>query len=220
MSGDVIRVREEIDKAIEGKTVLEFFERNTALFGDRPALRRQTESGWETVTWREYGERAVEIGAGLRALGVKHGDFVAIMARNVPEHVIADAGALHAAATPVSIYNTLAPEQIAYIAKDCKAKVAVLENREFAKRWAEIKDQLPALTAVVLIDDAEDFRYLGNVLSWDELIAKGRDALSKTPDLVKDAIAEITPDDPATIVYTSGTTGPPKGVEITHRNVR
>ena len=214
----ISEVRADIDRAIEGMTLLDLFERNATRYGDKPALRWKSGDAWATMNWRSYVERAREIAAGFLSLGVAPRDFVAIMARNIPEHLIADAGSLHAAATPVSIYNTLAPDQIAYIASNCGAKVAVLENREFGKRWEEIRAKLPALEHIVMIEDADDFRFLDGVLSWNELLERGRELLSREPDAVARASAELTPDDPVTLVYTSGTTGPPKGVVITHRN--
>ncbi len=219
MTTDVAGARAEIDRAVEGKTVLDWFERNATEFADKPALGWKTDEGWQTDTWGGYTTRYREIAAGLISLGVAHNDRVAIQTRNVPEHVIADAAALHAGATSVSIYNTLAPEQIAYVANDCAAKVAILENREFAKRWEEIHSQLGSLEHIVLLDDSDDFRHLGTVLSWGELATRGRELLARDPEAVATAAAKVRPDDPATIVYTSGTTGPPKGTIITHRNV-
>jgi long-chain acyl-CoA synthetase len=180
----------------------------------------QADGGWKRLTWSEYRERAAEAAMGLRALGVGHGDFVAIMARNRVEHLVADLGAVHAGATAVSIYNTLAPEQIQYIAENCGAKVAVVEGREFMERWEKIKAELPALEHVVLIDDAAEFADYDWVTSWDQLLATGREALQADGgrEAFEATWRKATPEDPVTLIYTSGTTGPPKGVIITHRN--
>src|SRR5918992_3838634 len=121
----ILAERAEIDAVVAGKTICDTFARNAERYGDRPALSWKEGETWRTMTWREYRDAAAEVALGLRALGVGRGDFVAIMSRNRPEHFLADMGAVHAQATPVSIYNTLAPEQIAYIAGHCSAKVAV-----------------------------------------------------------------------------------------------
>src|SRR5438552_17086825 len=116
--------RAEIDAEIEGKTLGDVLLRNATEYGDRPVFIWKEGDDWGRKTWGEYREQAAEIAMGLAGLGVKHGDFVAIMARNRPEHLVADMGAVHAGATGVSVYNSLAPEQIAYIRGHCGAKVA------------------------------------------------------------------------------------------------
>lgn len=215
----VLAERAAIDAKVEGKTLCDVFLRNATRYGDRPALSWQEGGRWRTLTWRAYRDRVAEAAVGLRSLGVARGDFVAIMARNRPEHVIADLGAVHAGATPVSLYNTLAPEQIAYIAGHCEAKVAVVEGREFMERWEKVKADLPALERVVLLEDAADFVGYDWVLSWESLLERGRSASAEDPGAFEASWKAVRPEDPVTVVYTSGTTGPPKGVIITHRNV-
>lgn len=216
---NVLAERERIDALVESKTLLDTYDRNVREHGDKPALNWREDGQWRSMAWSAYRDRAREVAAGLLTLGVGHGDFVALMAANRPEHLIADAGAMHAAATPVSIYNTLAPEQIQYVAENCGAKVAVLENRDYMKRWEEIRAQLPALQHIVLMEDAADFAHVEGVLSFDDLMARGKEHLRANPGALDDARAKLRPEDPATLIYTSGTTGPPKGVIITHRNV-
>lgn len=148
-----------IEGEIAGKTLLDCFERNAAEHGDRVALHWLDPDGaWRSCTWREYRDRAVEASLGLMALGIQAGDFVAIMAGNRPEHLYADVAAMYNGATAVSLYNTLAPEQIAYVAGNCGARVAILENRDYFKRWEQIHGQLPSCEKVVLIEDADEFR--------------------------------------------------------------
>jgi long-chain acyl-CoA synthetase len=155
---------------------------------------------------------------GLAGLGVGRGDFVAIMATNRPEHVLADQGAVHAGATPTTFYFTLAPEQIQFVAGHCEAKVAVLEDRDTLKRWQELRDDLPALRHVVLLDGAQEGDGEG-VLGWDELVRRGREALAADRAAFEELRGRVGPEDNATLLYTSGTTGPPKGVLLTHHNV-
>ena len=179
---EVLAEGASIDARVEGRTIGDILWRNAEEHGDGPALSWKEGPGWSTLTWRDYRSRVAEAAMGLRSLGVGKGDFVAIMARNRPEHLIADLGILHAGATAVSLYNTLAPEQISFIAGHCEAKVAVLEGRDFMERWEKVKADLPSLEHVVLIEDAEDFADYDWVLSWAQLMARGRDALARLLD--------------------------------------
>jgi long-chain acyl-CoA synthetase len=214
-----LRERREIDALVEGKTLIDFFNRNAERFPDTPAVHWKEGEVWKHLTWSQYRTRVHEAAAGLRTLGVSAGDHVAIMAGNRPEHPTADLAAIHAGGTGVTIYSTLTGDQIRYIADNCEARVAVLENLEYMKRWEEIKGELPNLSHVVLLEGAENYATTDWVLSWDELLEKGREALAANPRLLDESIAAITPDTVATLIYTSGTTGVPKGVMITHRNV-
>src|SRR4029453_9929583 len=103
-------------------------------------------------------------------------DFVGIMIRNRPEHVLADMGAVHAGGPAVSFYNTLAPEQIQYIAAHCDAKVAVLESRDVMQRWEKVKAELPSLEHVVLVEDAEEFGDYDWVVAGEGMVKRGTEA--------------------------------------------
>jgi len=224
MQASAATERAAIDAEVSGKTLCDLLLRNAETYGDQPALSWNADGdgdgGWQHLTWRGYRDRVAEAAMGLAALGVGRGDFVAIMTRNRPEHLIADLAALHLGAVPVSFYNTLAPEQIAYIAAHCEAKVAVLDGRQFMERWEKVKDDLPNLTHAVLLEDAADFADYGWVRSWDVLLEGGRAALASADGRARFDAAwrQVTPDDLVTVMYTSGTTGPPKGVMTTHYN--
>ena len=212
----VFAERGSITAMVEGKTLGDRLERNARDFGDAPAVSVKDGTSWRTQTWSELRHRVLEVGCGLTSLGVSRGDVVAIMAANRPEHVVAALGAVHAAATPSTLYATLTSEQIRYVADNCKARVAILENRGFMERWEPILAELPTLQMVVLMEDSEAYAGLDRVqvLSWDELLARGRASQGEHAERWRD----VRPDDPATIIYTSGTTGPPKGVVLTHLN--
>jgi long-chain acyl-CoA synthetase len=214
----VLAERAEIDALIEGKTIVDAFNRNADSYPTQPAIHWK-DGDWESLTWSEYRSLVHKAAAGLESLGVGSGEFVAVMAGNRPEHVIADYAAVHAGATPVTIYSTLAANQIQYIADNCKATVAILEDLDFMKRWEEIRSELPNLRYVVLMSGAENYDTVDWVLSWDDLLARGTHRLGEDPEVVTRAAAAISPDTLATLIYTSGTTGTPKGVMISHRNV-
>jgi long-chain acyl-CoA synthetase len=132
--------------------------------------------------------------------------------------VLADLGAVHAGGVPVTFYATLAAEQVGFVAGDCAARVAVLDGAGQLARWAPVLDALPELRKVIVLDSAACPP--GELyMTWDDFAALGRERLAAAPELVTARVAGITPDDPVTLLYTSGTTGNPKGVLITHRSV-
>jgi long-chain acyl-CoA synthetase len=219
MSEDAVQVeRQQIEQEVSGRTLCDLLAEHAATGGNDPAMSWKRDGAWQTLSWREYAERVAEVAMGLAGLGVARGDFVAIMATNRPEHVLADQGAVHAGATPTSFYFSLAAEQIRYVAGHCEAKVAVLEDRDMLKRWQELPEDLPALQHVVLLDGAEDAEGPG-VLGWDELVRRGREALAKDRAGFEELRGRVGPEDSACLLYTSGTTGPPKGVLLTHHNL-
>ena len=218
-TANVMAERAAIDATVEGKTLVDVFDRNARDHADKAAIHWKEGDIWRHLTWSQYRKAVHEAAAGLISLGVSGGDFVAIMAGNRPEHVIGDLAAVHAGATGVTIYSTLAQTQIQYVAANCGAKVAILEDLSFMKRWEAIKSDLPALTHVILMEGAENYNMVDWVLSWEDLLERGRAALAADPGLVERVAATAKPEGLATLIYTSGTTGVPKGVMVTHRNV-
>lgn len=216
---DVSKERAAIEAAIGDVTLVDVLNRNAQRFASLPAINWSDDAGHHTISWVAYREKVREVAAGLMSLGVDKGDFVAIMSGNRPEHVISDLGTVFAGGVPVSLYNTLATPQIQYVANHCEAKVAIVENLEYMKRWEAAKPDLAALEWVVLMEGAENYATVDWVVSWDDLVSRGRTALADDPTLVDRSSEMVTQDDLATLIYTSGTTGTPKGVMISHRNI-
>jgi long-chain acyl-CoA synthetase len=213
---DAAAERRDIDRAIEGQTLCSVFADTVARRGDREALAGKTAAGEpRSYTWNEYRDRVREAALGLHALGVTRSSFGVIMARDRAEYVIADLALVHAGATPVGLYNTLAPEQVSYIANHCDARVAVVEDAGFLAKFQAVRGQLPKLERIVLLEGASDDPL---VVTWDELLATGRAAHARDPHAFDALWQAVQPDDVLTLIYTSGTTGPPKGVIDTHRS--
>ena len=215
---DIAAERRQIDEAVAGMTVCSMFEGRVRQDPDAVALRWKARGAWQELTWGEYGERVREATLGLHAIGFEKGEFALIMARNRPEHMIADLAVTHCGGTAVTLYNTLAPEQIEYIASHCGGAVAVLEDGAFLERFLQIRDRLPGLRRVVLLEPVAGAP-ADWCITWDELTAIGRSELAAKPDLFEGLWRSVQPQDLCALIYTSGTTGPPKGVMYTHRNV-
>ena len=202
---------EDLDRRAAGRTIPMIFRDTVASRPDAAALRWKDGDGWRTWTWQEYSDRVASVAAGLRAIGVTRGDRVVLMIRNRPEFHVADTAALFLGATPVSIYNSSSPEQVQYLAGHCHGKVAIVEGTEFLERLLAVRSGLPALEAVVVVDDPDGGVPAG-VISWSTLLAESPLDLSVE-------VGNAASDDLATVIYTSGTTGPPKGVALDHHNV-
>jgi long-chain acyl-CoA synthetase len=226
MSTDTLAVRAEIEAEIAGLTLPAAFARTAATEGDNPAYSDKVgidltggyAAGWRTVSWRELRERALDVAGALVEAGVVRGDRVALMASNRIEHVVADLGVVHAAGVSMSVYNTLSPEQVAYVAGHAEPTVVVLESADHLARWAKALAESTTIRTVVLIDATApegDDRFV----TWDDFVAAGAAWRSARTDELDARTAEVTPDDPLTILYTSGTTGNPKGVVLTHHAV-
>ena len=188
---------------LDASTMAEAFQLTIQAHPDRAALRLKDDE--VNMTWREYGDRVRALTAGLSGLGLARGSSLGVMLTNRPEFHWFDAAALHAGATPFSIYNTYAREQIQYQVKDAEARIVVTE-RQFL-------DQVGGLDGVehlVVIDgEGED----GSLTIADVEAAA-------QPDFDFEAAwRAVGPDDLLTLIYTSGTTGPPKGVQLTHENL-
>jgi len=202
----------EIRARVGDSTIPKLFLETVAKHGDRVALKeRRGEDDWVTRTFDQLADEAARIAAGLRAMGVGHGDRVVIMMRNIPEFHAVDVACTFLGATPVSIYNSSSPEQVAYLAGHCAAKVAVVEDAGFLDRFIQKRSELPHLTGIAILRDP-DGSAGADVVQWDELA--GHPPL----DLQAEA-SNAKSDDLATIIYTSGTTGDPKGVMLSHFNV-
>ncbi len=204
--------------AIQGATIIEAFRANVRRIPVRPAMRRRTRDGWEVFTWADYGQGVAEVTAGLADLGIGPGERVAILSSNRVEWHLADLGALANGGVTVPVYPTSSAEQVRYILGHCGARLCFVESDELLAKVLEVRNSLPKLDRVVVFDDAErrDDPFL---VGFSELRAVGAARLQRQPGLAEERASVIVPGQPATFVYTSGTTGPPKAAILTHANI-
>ncbi len=203
--------KESIDETVAGRTVATEFLATLGSHRDRVALRWAEDDGsWGAMTFGEMADKVAAAAGGLRELGVGHGDRVVLMMRNTPPFHWLDMAAVFLGATPVSIYNSSSEEQIAYLVGHCDAKVAIVENQGFLDKFLAVRDQLPHLESIIVLDPPAD-------LPAGVLDASALDDAAPIDLAESSTIAQ--PDDLATIIYTSGTTGNPKGVMLSHYNI-
>src|SRR5262245_15198440 len=212
---DVLAERAGIDAAVSGQTICTLFADAVGKWGDRPALHWKQDGSWETLTWREYRDQVAAVTLALRSLGFGPGQFGLIMARNVPEHVIADLGIVHAGGAAISVYNPLAPAQVEYVANHSEATVAFVEDEGFLAKFLAIRASTPHLRNLVLVHGTAP----EGVMTWDELLARGRELYAAEPKSFEQTWRAVGPEDTVSLIYTSGTTGPPKGVVYSHNNI-
>ncbi|MET8752807.1 AMP-dependent synthetase/ligase [Streptomyces sp. NPDC004667] len=189
--------------------------RNAAEHGELPALSwREGAADWRTLTWSEVRHEVAVLAAGYAALGVERGEHVLLMMGNRPEHWLSDLALVHLGAVPVTVYGTSAPEQIAHIARHSRARVAVVEGAGELARWEPLlRDPTAPLERLVVAEAAE----AGPHRTYASVRSDG--ARLHRADAFEKGWRETRPEDPLTVVYTSGTTGDPKGVRLTHRNI-
>ena len=189
------------------------------LAAERPNRKALIEMGpdgeWVSTTWGEYGQAARDLAKGLISLGVQPGDGVALIGNNRRDWVISQMGISTAAAVPAPIYATNTVEQVAYIVRHCRAKVAICDNQaQLDKYLAALDLGLIDIDQIVTMDAIDSEHAM--VSSLAEVIARG----SVEPDDELDRrTAAVAPDDLALLIYTSGTTGVPKGAMCTHRGI-
>ncbi|MEA2571333.1 MAG: long-chain acyl-CoA synthetase [Acidobacteriota bacterium] len=183
------------------------------------ALKSKRGDRWVGVSSDEFRDTVRWFSTGLRHLGMKPGDRVAILSENRPEWAMADFGILTGAGITVPIYPTLLGWQVEYIINDAGAISVVASDREQLNKLLEVRSHCPSVNNIIVCDPPSSTLPAG-VMAWADVVALGRDCESKEGRARFDELRNSrTPDDVATLVYTSGTTGNPKGAMLTHGNI-
>jgi long-chain acyl-CoA synthetase len=204
MTASSVLVRD--DEPLQASTICAAFQRAVRRYGEQEALRAFGET--DVLTWSDYGEKVEAVARGLAALGIIKGDTVALQLANRPQFHVVDMAALHLGATPFSIYNSSSPDQIAERLETASARVLVTE-RAFLGSVEQALSLYEGIEHVVVVDGP-----IATALSLDAVVASGDDGLD-----FEATWRAVEPDDLTTLIFTSGTTGPPKAAELSHQGV-
>ncbi len=182
------------------------------------AFRYHDGTGWRDLSHRDVIESVMRVALALRSLGLERGDRAALLSENRPEWALADYGCLASGVVDVPIYSTLTPSQIAFILDNSGARIVFLSDREQLEKVREIREGLGALEHAVVFDPPETLPEWA--MSWEDFLSAGEgDGDEDEERRFREEALSARPDDTATILYTSGTTGDPKGVMLSHNNL-
>jgi long-chain acyl-CoA synthetase len=201
-------------------TIADLIPRAGVEHADAVAVRHKRDGEWLDVTYAQLADTVQEIGLGLINLGVQAGDRLCILANTRPEWSYVDMAATSAGAVVVPIYQTNSPEECLWVISDSGASAIVCENDEQLAKIEAIREQIPAVRTVVVIDAPAEGSTATpslNPVTLEEVRERGR---GRSVEELEARRAAVKPEDPFTFIYTSGTTGPPKGCVLTHGNYR
>lgn len=201
-------------------TMARLFRWRCEVSADAVAHREKHFGLWRAFSWRDYWDHASWLGLGLLELGLRRGEVVLILAEDRKEWLYADYGVLGAGGVPCGVYPTDSASQLAYLVEDSGARFLFVEDDEQLDKFLAARDRMPGLEHVIVVE-REGLRGFADpqVQFLDDLYARGRAARERDPGRFTAELEAAGPDDLRMVVYTSGTTGPPKGAMLSHRNV-
>ncbi|MFP6581187.1 MAG: long-chain fatty acid--CoA ligase [Candidatus Hydrogenedentota bacterium] len=200
----------------DAKTVSDLFRRRIAESGSEVAYEQEVDGHWIPKTWDEYGEEVKAFALGLRALGVESGSRAAIWGDTMAQWTIADLGVMVNRGCTAGIYQTCTEEQAAYIISDTAATVVITDTADRLAKAKSVRDETPSVKIYILWRDETDGAQ--DTYTFDAVCEMGREAAQKDPAVYDALVDAVEPEDTAVLVYTSGTTGPPKGAMLSHTN--
>lgn len=204
------------------RTVAQLVKERALTTPDLVALREKDYGIWQEITWGEYWEQVLLAAHGLLALGVEVGDRVSIHSEDRPEWVILDVATVAVRGITVGLYPTNPAAEVQYLLSDSGSRVHLAEDQEQADKLMEVIDTLPNLQKVIHAEPRgfRSYRDDPRFIFWEAFLELGRGHREENPGAVERRMAEARPDDVMTLVYTSGTTGPPKGAMLDNANTQ
>jgi long-chain acyl-CoA synthetase len=214
---DLSNIKPNRDIVLAGETIPALFWNAVQERGPTVWLRQKHLGLWRSWTWNQTADAVREISGGLLSLGFARGECASILANTAVEWVWADIGVLSCGGVSNGIYPTDAPSQVHYLCEDSRTTVLFVEDDEQLDKALEVRDRLPLLRKIVVFD-MEGLHKLDedDVISLDALRTLGRAYLAQHPDELQQRLDACKPEDLAILVYTSGTTGKPKGAMHLH----
>ena len=201
-------------------TLVKLFRKRCEELGQKVAHREKDYGIWLSYSWTDFYEHARLIGLGLLALGLKRGEVVSVLSEDNKEWIYTDLGTQSVGGIVSGVYTTDSAAQLKYLVNDSDSRFLFLENDEQLDKYLSVKDGMPGLTRVIVFDrDGLHGFSDDKVIFLDDLYRIGRDFLKENPTRFEEEISRSQPGETAILVYTSGTTGPPKGAMISHGNI-
>ncbi len=184
------------------------------------AMREKEFGIWQEITWSQYWDTVLDAAHGLLALGLEVGDRVSIHSEDRPEWVILDVATIAVRGITVGLYPTNPAAEVQYLLSDSGSVIHLAEDQEQADKVMEVAESLPQLRKIIHVEPRgfRQWRDDDRFLFWDDFMELGRRHRAEHPGAVEERMAETTEDDVITLVYTSGTTGPPKGAMLSNAN--
>jgi long-chain acyl-CoA synthetase len=202
------------------ETIPSLFWERVSRCGERVAFREKRLGIWQETTWAEFGRQVRTCAYGLMDLGVEPGDRVAILSEDRSEWFVTDLAILSVGAVTVGLYPSYGAAPCKHIVGEIEARVWIVENQEQFDKAMEIRHELPCLEWIVVID-AKGLRLIDDpiVLTFEQLLERGRQGEKARPQLLDERLCAIRPEDTATLIYSSGSTGRSKGIIHSHNSM-